>query len=238
MNKLIGFIDYFPGESGFVTPVFSDFNENFYIEKNIHNQVNVFYLDDNFQQVIVRHIKQQVKLIEDLSFILIKKPILNDESSDFLYAFKFTKDLIFYGDRESVSKKILLGIGTIDDRLTIYNELVRFVSKTEIKVDKMIAILLANYTLEKYFEYQNKTFLMHSTELYSDIEMIEMVFHKKRQLIMKIIKDGNELECFDEHDLIFRNLLGKTNRELNFKRELDRINKFKKSFSNLNKINS
>lgn len=171
MKKIVAFIDYFHGESGFVTPVYMNDDINYYIEKWIDQKVDKYILDDRFREQLKNFTNGKSNLI-NISFIPVLVDLLIPETNELLFAFKFNRDFIIVGDRKSVAENILYGIGTIDNKLSIFNEIKNFIEKSNIKnVNEYLTELLYIYDNKNYFndiikdKAINQNYLKHSHKL-------------------------------------------------------------------------
>ncbi len=159
MKKIIGFIDYFPNESGFLTPIYSTTEDEYYLEKHIDEQLSKVFLDDNFKDYINYVVNFKKVKNKELSIITLKSNISISDLSQRIFAFKFNKNFIIVGNRESVCSGILAGIGTMDNRLVIYNEIIKFISRANINIELKLKELLNVYNIKKYYNYIEQEFI-------------------------------------------------------------------------------
>lgn len=238
MRRIIAFIDFFPRESGFVTPIFADGeDDNFYIEKLINGEKRRYILDEQFRDSIVNYNEKKEK---ENYFILVdtNSHLEVPEFNSLLYAFKFNSDFVIIGDRLSVATKILYGIGTMDDRLSLHKEIKSFVEKTE-KCDfkkhltKAIEQYKENRYLDNYYYIKEDVddFLQHSG--WSLDSIMDFDSESKEKMIgSTILRNKKTFESSDERKIIFRKSGNVKEENLSkvhdFKNELRRINSFMK----------
>lgn len=132
MMLLIGFIDYFPGDSGFIIPVFRKGQHSF-IQKWIKGEVH--HVDYNVDKETYQSTNEQLNkttIIEDVFFKMQDKILIEDDKM--YYAFKFNRDLISIGSKEEISNSVFFGLGTLKNNLGLHNELRRFINENNIDI--------------------------------------------------------------------------------------------------------
>lgn len=243
MKNIVAFIDNFPGESSFVIPVYWDYENNYYVEKFINEELIKHSLDDKFNEKF-DNIKKGKEKSDNKFLILAKDHLTISEENIRLYAFKFNRDFIIIGDRKNISENILYGIGTIDNNLLIYNEIKNFIFKTGINnprtyLDEVLTTYYNRNEIDKIKKYESEdnNYLYHSM-FAQQIPSLSMVYYgedlqtikKESKNFIRIIKNRNSLEKINKNDIIFRLLkTRKTTSESDenqFAIEINRINTF------------
>jgi hypothetical protein len=165
MMTLIGFIDYYPGDSGFIIPIFHKDNRSF-IQKCVKGTIlNVDYNVNNEIYDSTNEQQNKTTMNKD-EFFKMQDKILVEESKIY-YAFKFNRDLISIGSKEEISKSIIYGLGTMKNNLGLHDELRRFFNDNNIDISSLKLTIDSMYKNHNNlaFEYAKYLFYTYNNKL-------------------------------------------------------------------------
>ena len=125
--NIVGFIDYYPGKSCFVYPVFSKDKGTFVV--GIGNELVKFEVDEESN---------------DYTFIKVDEYAVNGHTQN-RYAFKRRKNEIVYGNKSDISKYLLLSLEDLKNDLDLHEEIAYFCNTSNINVQDYEDINLSLY---------------------------------------------------------------------------------------------
>lgn len=221
MINISHFIDYFPGENSFVIPVFSDDNNQNYVQiidstkksKMVNLVMNESHLDyDKMKRMSMKERKIQAYehiTVENIAFC-------NDER---ISAFKLNTDLILIGQTDNLIEQLVIFIGTMSGNLAMYDEIISIILRR--KNDLSMIAKNMKRSLDLYKKYNNLNVTIDT------IKNIRLDY--SFQDSVKVIKNKKELVEIDYISIIFRKIFRSdlNNKKIDFEDEIKRIHSFK-----------